>query len=76
MDILASTIEIFVSSVTAAVFVGTALLIALEARTHRLALKNPKIVVRSPVSTTVDEIQLTTMQAAKAGNSDRLAEVA
>jgi len=76
MDILASTIEIFVSSVTVAVFGGTAILVALEARGHRLALNEPKVVVRSLVSTTADEIQLATVQPAKAGNSERVAKVA
>lgn len=76
MDILASTVEIFVSSVTAAVFGGTALLIALEARGHHLALKNRKTVIGSLVSTTAGEIQLATVQSVKAGNSEVVAKAA
>jgi hypothetical protein len=72
MDPLAATIEIFVSSVTVAVFGGMAILAILETRTPHLAVAAPKAAPNSLVSTSADEIQLGTVQSPKAGNSDRI----
>ncbi|TXI86230.1 MAG: hypothetical protein E6Q40_06650 [Cupriavidus sp.] len=73
MDPLAATIEIFVSSVTVAVFGGMALLAILESRTPRRAVTVPKATPNALISTTADEIQLGAVQTAKAGNSDSIA---
>lgn len=73
MDPLAATIEIFVSSVTVAVFGGMAILAILESRTPRLAVAAPKAKPNSLVSTTAGEIQFGLVQSPKAGNSDSVA---
>ncbi|GEM_PF-5296445 len=55
MDTLSVIIELFVLSLAVAVFGGTALLTALEARTPRLALVNRKVGI-SPVDDTAHQV--------------------
>lgn len=55
MDTFSALIEIFVASLAVAVFGGTALLIALEAKNPRQAVKNRKVGI-SPVADTAHQV--------------------
>lgn len=66
MDTLSATIELFVISLAVAVFGGTALLIALEAKNPRLALKANKVGI-SPVNDTAHQIDGRAGEAANTG---------
>lgn len=57
MDPLAITIEIFVVTVTGAIFGGMAMLIALDIITDRRVLKN-SVIKRSLVGTSVQQVDL------------------
>lgn len=74
MDSISAVIEIFVVSLAVAVFGGTALLIALEAKTPRLALKANKVGV-TPVADTAHQVDWVG-EPANAGHAGNVSKVA
>lgn len=76
MDPLAVTIEIFVLTITAAIFGGTALLIALDAKTDRRVLKNLNVVKSPLVGATVHQIQPRAVQQAKPSRTNNIPKAA
>ena len=75
MEMLSATFEIFVLSVTVAIFGGTALLVALESKMPRPASVNRKVGI-TPVDDTLHQINCETPEPANAVTAGDISKAA